>query len=112
MALRIPEHKLSRICRSWWGLWSGGLEMNIKMIATDLDGTLLRTDKTISNYTIDILKKLREIGIKIVFATARSMAYLADYLSQIEIDSLCFSNGSAVMESGIEIKRCTFEKAD
>jgi Cof subfamily protein (haloacid dehalogenase superfamily) len=86
--------------------------MDIKMIVTDLDGTLLRSDKTISNYTIDILRKLREEGVKIVFATARSMAYLTDYLSQIEIDGLCFSNGSAVMENGIEIKRCTFEKED
>jgi Cof subfamily protein (haloacid dehalogenase superfamily) len=45
--------------------------MNVKMIVTDLDGTLLRTDKTISEYTKNILRKCREKGIKIVYATGR-----------------------------------------
>ena len=43
----------------------------MKMIATDLDGTLLRSDKTISNYTRQTLAKCREAGIKIVYATGR-----------------------------------------
>ncbi|MCR1900243.1 HAD family hydrolase [Irregularibacter muris] len=43
----------------------------IKMIVTDLDETLLKTDKTISQYTIDIIKKVRNQGIKFIFATAR-----------------------------------------
>jgi len=44
----------------------------IKMIITDLDNTLLRSDKTISEYTIDVLKKCQSKGIKVAFATARS----------------------------------------
>jgi Cof subfamily protein (haloacid dehalogenase superfamily) len=43
------------------------------MIITDLDNTLLRNDKTISDYTIAVLKKCQSSGIKIVYATARSM---------------------------------------
>ena len=43
----------------------------IKMVVVDLDETLLRTDKSISKYTIDIIKKVRNQGIKIIFATAR-----------------------------------------
>lgn len=43
----------------------------IRMVVTDLDETLLRTDKSISKYTIDIIKKVRSKGIKIIFATAR-----------------------------------------
>ena len=45
--------------------------MNIKLIAVDLDGTLLRDDKTISKRNIETLKKCRERGIKVVYATAR-----------------------------------------
>ena len=45
--------------------------MSIKMIVTDLDGTLLRTDKTISEYTKTILCKCREAGVKLVYATGR-----------------------------------------
>lgn len=41
------------------------------MIVTDLDGTLLRTDKTISEYTNAILGRCRLTGIKVVYATGR-----------------------------------------
>lgn len=47
----------------------------VKMIVTDLDDTLLRNDKTISNYTKSILYKVKEKGIYIVFATARGNSY-------------------------------------
>jgi len=43
----------------------------IKMVVTDLDDTLLRTDKSISKYTVDIINRVRQQGIKFIFATAR-----------------------------------------
>ncbi|NLY91545.1 MAG: HAD family hydrolase [Firmicutes bacterium] len=43
----------------------------IKMVVTDLDDTLLRTDKSVSQYTVDIINRVRERGIKFIFATAR-----------------------------------------
>jgi predicted mannosyl-3-phosphoglycerate phosphatase (HAD superfamily) len=45
--------------------------MPIKLIVTDLDGTLLRTDKTISDRTKSILSKCRESGIAVIYATGR-----------------------------------------
>lgn len=42
-----------------------------KMVVTDLDDTLLRTDKSISKYTIGIINRIRNRGIKVIFATAR-----------------------------------------
>ena len=42
-----------------------------KMVVTDLDDTLLRTDKSISKYTTDIINRVRDQGIKIIFATGR-----------------------------------------
>ena len=42
-----------------------------KMIVTDLDGTLLRTDKTISERTKTALRRCKEAGIKIAYATGR-----------------------------------------
>jgi len=44
----------------------------IKMIVTDLDGTLFRSDKTISEYTEKTLSRCRDAGIKVVYATGRS----------------------------------------
>jgi len=43
----------------------------IKMIVTDLDETLLGTDKKISDNTKTTLNKCRELGIKVVYATGR-----------------------------------------
>jgi len=45
--------------------------MNIKMIAVDLDDTLLRNDKTVSGRTLATLAKCRDHGIKVIYATAR-----------------------------------------
>ena len=42
----------------------------IKMIVTDLDGTLLKKDKSMSQYTVDVIKQVRKLGIKVIFATA------------------------------------------
>ena len=44
----------------------------IKMIVTDLDGTLLRGDKTVSDRNRLALSRCRELGIKVIFATGRS----------------------------------------
>jgi len=48
--------------------------MNIKMIAADLDDTLLRDDQTVSDRTVLALKKCRDKGIKVIYATARGQS--------------------------------------
>ena len=47
------------------------INMNIKMIVTDLDGTFLREDKTVSERTMSAFRRCREKGFKIVYATGR-----------------------------------------
>ena len=47
------------------------MSTDIKMIVTDLDGTLLRTDKTVSERVICVLHRCREAGVKVVYATGR-----------------------------------------
>ena len=42
-----------------------------KLIATDLDGTLVRSDDTVSAYTHQVLDRIRASGIRIVGATGR-----------------------------------------
>jgi Cof subfamily protein (haloacid dehalogenase superfamily) len=42
-----------------------------KLIATDLDGTLVRSDDTVSAYTHEVLARVRAAGIRIVGATGR-----------------------------------------
>jgi hydroxymethylpyrimidine pyrophosphatase-like HAD family hydrolase len=42
-----------------------------KVIATDLDGTLVRSDETVSAYTHEVLARARDAGLRIVGATGR-----------------------------------------
>jgi Cof subfamily protein (haloacid dehalogenase superfamily) len=42
-----------------------------KLIATDLDGTLVRDDETVGGYTSEVLAAVRASGIRIVGATGR-----------------------------------------
>ncbi|WP_338260121.1 HAD family hydrolase, partial [Bacillus anthracis] len=41
-----------------------------KIIISDLDGTLLRSDKTISAKSINILRECKNNGDELIFATA------------------------------------------
>lgn len=68
--------------------------MDIKMIVTDLDGTLLRSDKTISERTLRSLEKCRAQGIFICAATARSENSARKYLNML-VPDIIISNGGA-----------------
>jgi len=70
--------------------------MPIKMIVTDLDRTLLQTDKTISDYTANVLNCCRKKGIKIVFATARPKRTVKLFLERIPADALILHNGAVI----------------
>jgi len=71
--------------------------MNIKMIVTDLDGTLLRQDKTVSEYTASVFKRCRALGIKTVFATGRPIRAVSKWLNiDIQSDANVYHNGAVV----------------
>lgn len=72
--------------------------MKYKAIFVDLDRTLLRNDKTLSEYTISILKKCKDIGIKIIVASARPLRNVVYYDSIIEFDALIVSNGAKIIK--------------
>lgn len=69
----------------------------IKAIIMDLDRTLLHTDKTISDYSISILKKCRERGIRIMAASARPLRDILIYRDLIEFDAITATNGAVVL---------------
>ena len=71
----------------------------MKLIVTDLDATLLHSDKSISDYTIRILEKCRETGNLIAFASARSEAAMERFIHAVKPDAL-ISNGGAVVRVG------------
>lgn len=71
----------------------------IRMVVTDLDGTLLRDDKSISAYTERVIEDVRRRGILFVIATARPIRAVKKFLPRISYDAAVFHNG-AVVEDG------------
>ncbi len=52
--------------------------MTPRLIATDLDGTLLRSDGTVSRRTVDALRAVADAGLETVLVTARPPRWLDD----------------------------------
>ncbi len=72
---------------------------NIKIVFTDLDGTLLRHDRKISSRDLNTLYELGEAGIVRVLATGRSMFSLMKILpNDFPIDYVLFSCGVGCMD--------------
>lgn len=68
-----------------------------KMFITDLDGTLFRSDHTVSKNDLKTLETLGEMGVVRVLATGRSIFSLQRSLSsRLPIDYLIFSTGLGV----------------
>lgn len=79
----------------------------IRAVVTDLDGTIVRRDGTISAATIDAARALRVAGIPLVVATARTQTGL-DALAAIRDDiavTVC-CNGSLGIDRVRPIWRC------
>lgn len=69
----------------------------IKMLVIDFDETLLHTDKTISEFSISVLRQAHDFGIKIVFATARPIRTMKYFLAQLWQDAVIYHNGAVTM---------------
>ncbi|MGY0499741.1 HAD family hydrolase [Nocardia sp. FBN12] len=66
----------------------------IRMFATDLDGTLLRSDRTVSPRTAEAMAGAQAAGIEVVWATARARH------SVHELAQSCGFRGKAVCANG------------
>lgn len=73
--------------------------MDIKIIASDLDGTLLGNDSKLSKRTIEVLTKAHEMGIEIVAATGRARNALPEDVKNLPfIKYAITSNGGRVVK--------------
>ncbi len=83
--------------------------MEIKMIVTDLDNTLLRRDKTISNYTERVFDHLQERGVLVAFATSRSAQASARFRQIIRPDVNITSGGAIATMGGQQLFRAAID---
>lgn len=76
-----------------------------KLILLDLDGTLLRSDKTISGRTVSALSECRKRGYLVGVSTARGESNASQYIGQI-VPELVISSGGALVRFGEDILYC------
>jgi len=77
--------------------------MKYKMVAVDLDDTILHKDKTISEYTQAVFERLSE-NVKIVVATSRAIQRAGEYARQLHASALVSLNGAVVYDGETLIK--------
>lgn len=70
-----------------------------KLVAIDLDGTLLKNDGTISKANIEAIELAKKKGVKVVLATGRPINGIKNYLRQLNLfedDYVIAFNGALV----------------
>jgi hydroxymethylpyrimidine pyrophosphatase-like HAD family hydrolase len=67
-------------------------------MVTDLDNTLLRRDKSISDYTARILRMVQDHRVLVGFATSRSLDTSVRFVEKIRPDITIFDGGATIMQ--------------
>jgi Cof subfamily protein (haloacid dehalogenase superfamily) len=73
-----------------------------RLVATDVDGTLLRSDGNVSAYTAEVLRRVRDAGVEVTLVSARAPLWLNGVIEDLGIVSgyaVC-SNGAVVYDIG------------
>ncbi len=70
---------------------------SLRLVATDLDGTLLRSDKTISERTSVLLRRLQAAGVAIVLISARPPRSLRQFARASNIGGLAICCNGAIV---------------
>jgi len=84
--------------------------MEYKMIALDLDGTLLSNQEKISSTNLEYIKKARDRGVKIIITTGRSYASAKGYIEKIAMnDPVITYNGALIHDGNKVLRRITLE---
>ena len=71
----------------------------LKLVATDLDGTLLHSDGTVTERTRRVLRAVEEMGVTVVFVTGRPIRWMDDFWEHVGGHGLAIcSNGGIVYD--------------
>ena len=69
-----------------------------KLIASDLDGTLMNSDLTVSKENYQAIKELTQQGVFVVPATGRTIAEMKDVFHIPEFRYVIYSNGAGIYD--------------
>ena len=79
--------------------------MKAKAVVFDLDGTLLRDDKTISEYTLKVLERAVKAGVQVIPASGRAMISMKPTVDKLRHCISCYiaCNGAEIWSPGDEL---------
>ncbi|MGE6257165.1 Cof-type HAD-IIB family hydrolase [Heyndrickxia sporothermodurans] len=76
------------------------INRDIRLIALDMDGTLLNNEQDISHANKEAISKAKEMGIHIVLSTGRSYSTVYEYAKELELNSFLVTvNGGEIWDS-------------
>jgi Cof subfamily protein (haloacid dehalogenase superfamily) len=74
-------------------------QLSPRVIATDLDGTIVRSDGTISNRTVDALARVERAGSMLVMVTGRPPRWMKDIAAAVDHHGVAIcANGAVVYD--------------
>ena len=79
---------------------------NYKLIACDLDGTLVSTDLTISADNKKAISEFKKMGVHFVPCTGRTLSEMQEVVKNPDIRYIIYSNGAAIWDK--ETDKTTF----
>jgi HAD superfamily hydrolase (TIGR01484 family) len=70
-----------------------------RLVATDLDGTLLHTDGSVTGRTREVLTAMEDLGVVVVFVTGRPVRWMDDLWEHVgDLGLAVCSNGGIVYD--------------
>src|SRR5580698_4044311 len=83
-----------------------GIEVGMRLIAVDMDGTLVGPDGKVSARNLAAMKAAERAGVEVVVATGRRHSYAMRVLRELELreeDALISSNGTVTRTIGARL---------
>lgn len=82
--------------------------MGTKLILTDLDETLLHSDKTISDYSVRVFNECKQRGILVGFCTSRGKTNIVSFEKRINPDISICNGGASIYHNGTLLHAASF----
>ncbi len=83
----------------------------IKLVATDMDGTLLNSKGEVSRHFFELFEELKDLGVTFVAASGRQYYSIIDKLKPIKDDIYVIAeNGALTMQQGNELQTTVIDR--
>lgn len=75
---------------------------NIKLVAADMDGTLIKNNQELTPRTAAAVRKIQARGIRFILNTGRSNSESELYYDKLKMDCSIFANGTYILDLPVQ----------